>query len=100
MAQIMSQCSFSSTSYSPAETSVVSGVTVVATKPPVPTASGTARGSVTLSKTASRTVAVSSPVGTAVITGVGASGGAVRAMTAGDLRYLAAGAVVAGLGWV
>ncbi|KAK4446996.1 hypothetical protein QBC34DRAFT_382799 [Podospora aff. communis PSN243] len=40
MSKIMSQCAFTSTSYVPAATSAVAGVTVVATKPAVPNNAG------------------------------------------------------------
>ena len=57
MNKIMSQCSFASTTYVPAATSVVAGISVVATKPTVTNSSGT--GSTRPSGSGSGTAAAS-----------------------------------------
>jgi len=58
MSRIMSQCSFTSTTYVPAATSAVAGVTVQATKPAVPTGVGsnTAKTSGTAAPSATKAV--------------------------------------------
>ncbi|KAK4236992.1 hypothetical protein C8A03DRAFT_16413 [Achaetomium macrosporum] len=65
MTKIMSQCSFSSTTYIPAATTAVAGVTVLATKPAVTTGTSTTTASAAEASSAGISVFGASPLGAA-----------------------------------